>query len=328
MARQTELSKYRNIGICAHVDAGKTTTTERVLFYTGLSHKIGEVHDGAATMDWMEQEQERGITITSAATTCFWYRTENGADPSGEYGDDPEAAKFRFNIIDTPGHVDFTVEVYRSLKVLDGGVGERAAALPAEYAAKARKADRRFCDTALGEVGPVERKLRSFEPVRGLVFGAWGEASVAVHPLLDRAPTLGATRHRRAMRAQQEGDAKAAICWLLRRRWGVAAVREHARLLLDRLAYVGRGAPAAAGRRQVAEEEAAAHLRGGAHRIRHVHGALARHRDHGAAARGEDGWQERFRRVSIWCVFSVWRLGRVARWTRRPALLRLPNGAF
>ncbi len=100
----TELSKYRNIGIFAHVDAGKTTTTERILKLTGKIHKIGEVHDGAATTDFMEQEQERGITIQSAATTCFW----NG---------------HRFNIIDTPGHVDFTIEVYRSLKVLDGGVG-------------------------------------------------------------------------------------------------------------------------------------------------------------------------------------------------------------
>src|SRR5210317_878383 len=106
----------------AHIDAGKTTTTERILFYTGVSHKIGEVHDGNATMDWMEQEQERGITITSAATTCFWFRTENGTDPSGEHGDDPDAAKFRFNIIDTPGHVDFTIEVERSLAVLDGAV--------------------------------------------------------------------------------------------------------------------------------------------------------------------------------------------------------------
>ena len=114
MTRQTELSKYRNIGICAHVDAGKTTTTERVLFYTGLSHKIGEVHDGAATMDWMEQEQERGITITSAATTTFWERTEDG-----EKADTP---KHRLNIIDTPGHVDFTIEVERSLAVLDGAV--------------------------------------------------------------------------------------------------------------------------------------------------------------------------------------------------------------
>ena len=110
MARKTPIARYRNIGICAHVDAGKTTTTERVLFYTGLSHKIGEVHDGAATMDWMEQEQERGITITSAATTCFW---------SGMQQQFPQ---HRINIIDTPGHVDFTIEVERSLRVLDGAV--------------------------------------------------------------------------------------------------------------------------------------------------------------------------------------------------------------
>ena len=122
MSRQYPLERYRNFGIMAHIDAGKTTTTERVLYYTGRSHKIGEVHDGAATMDWMEQEQERGITITSAATTCFWFRTEDGSTPSGEYGDDPEEAKFRFNIIDTPGHVDFTIEVERSLAVLDGAV--------------------------------------------------------------------------------------------------------------------------------------------------------------------------------------------------------------
>jgi len=108
MSRETPLDRYRNIGIMAHIDAGKTTTSERVLFYTGLSHKIGEVHDGAATMDWMEQEQERGITITSAATTCFW----QGMDKSFE--------QHRINIIDTPGHVDFTIEVERSLKVLDG----------------------------------------------------------------------------------------------------------------------------------------------------------------------------------------------------------------
>src|SRR6056300_902164 len=122
MARTVPLQKVRNIGIMAHIDAGKTTVSERILYYTGRSHKIGEVHDGAATIDWMEQEQERGITITSAATTCMWFRTEDGKNPSGEHGDDSEEAKFRFNIIDTPGHVDFTIEVERSLAVLDGAV--------------------------------------------------------------------------------------------------------------------------------------------------------------------------------------------------------------
>src|ERR1043166_2076015 len=110
MARSHPLERYRNIGIMAHIDAGKTTTTERILYYTGKSYKIGEVHEGTATMDWMEQEQERGITITSAATTCFW-RADEG---KGE--------EHRINIIDTPGHVDFTIEVERSLRVLDGAV--------------------------------------------------------------------------------------------------------------------------------------------------------------------------------------------------------------
>src|SRR5215813_4803421 len=115
MPRQAPLERTRNIGIMAHIDAGKTTTTERILFYTGVNYKMGEVHDGAATMDWMEQEQERGITITSAATTCFWKR-------HGESDKEGTGSEYRINIIDTPGHVDFTVEVERSLRVLDGAV--------------------------------------------------------------------------------------------------------------------------------------------------------------------------------------------------------------
>ncbi len=110
MSRKTPIERYRNIGIMAHIDAGKTTTTERILFYTGISHKMGEVHEGTAVMDWMDQEQERGITITSAATTAFWE------------GMDKQYPEHRINIIDTPGHVDFTIEVERSLRVLDGSV--------------------------------------------------------------------------------------------------------------------------------------------------------------------------------------------------------------
>src|SRR5512140_2216972 len=125
MARTTPIERYRNIGIMAHIDAGKTTTTERILFYTGVTHKIGEVHEGTAVMDWMEQERERGITITSAATTCFW--REN-----------------RINIIDTPGHVDFTIEVERSLRVLDGAVAafDSVAGVEPQSATVWRQADK------------------------------------------------------------------------------------------------------------------------------------------------------------------------------------------
>jgi len=122
MARDLRLT--RNIGIAAHIDAGKTTTTERILYYTGVSHKIGEVHDGAATMDWMEQEQERGITITSAATTCTWeFPTENGVPTE-------EAQGYHFNIIDTPGHVDFTVEVKTALRLNSKFLNSVSSSLP------------------------------------------------------------------------------------------------------------------------------------------------------------------------------------------------------
>ncbi|MEK9182671.1 MAG: GTP-binding protein, partial [Patescibacteria group bacterium] len=121
MERDYPLEKVRNFGIIAHIDAGKTTTTERVLFYTGVSHKIGEVHEGETVTDWMEQERERGITITSAAVTCFWTPTYVPAEALAKAGAQ-HPLKHRFNIIDTPGHIDFTVEVKRSLRVLDGAV--------------------------------------------------------------------------------------------------------------------------------------------------------------------------------------------------------------
>ena len=155
MARVTPLERYRNIGISAHIDAGKTTTTERILFYTGVSHKIGEVHDGAAVMDYMEQEQERGITITSAATTCFWKGMDNNL---------PE---HRINIIDTPGHVDFTIEVERSLRVLDSAVAlfdsrcGRAAAVRDGVAAD--EPLRRAAHRVRQQDGPRRRRL----PARG-----------------------------------------------------------------------------------------------------------------------------------------------------------------
>ncbi len=155
MARTTPIERYRNIGIMAHIDAGKTTTTERVLFYTGVSHKMGEVHDGAAVMDWMEQEQERGITITSAATTCFWS------------GMDGQFDEHRVNIIDTPGHVDFTIEVERSLRVLDGAV------------------------TVLCSVGPVrsvvDRTNRLSEAVTRAV-AAWSQAPMNATGAMTRPP--------------------------------------------------------------------------------------------------------------------------------------------
>ena len=162
MAKSDEQLKYtRNIGIMAHIDAGKTTTSERILFYTGLTHKIGEVHDGAATMDWMEQEQERGITITSAATTTFW-----------KYNDE----KYKINLIDTPGHVDFTVEVERSLRVLDGAVAAFCAVGGVEPQSETvwRQADK-YNVPRIGYVNKMDRSgANFFEVVRQLkdVLGA------------------------------------------------------------------------------------------------------------------------------------------------------------
>ena len=158
MARKTAIELYRNIGIMAHIDAGKTTTTERILFYTGVSHKLGEVHDGAATMDWMEQEQERGITITSAATTCFWS------------GMDAQYQQHRINIIDTPGHVDFTIEVERSLRVLDGACAVFCAVGGVEPQSEAvwRQADK-YHVPRLAFVNKMDRTGADFERVCGQI---------------------------------------------------------------------------------------------------------------------------------------------------------------
>ena len=164
MARKTPIERYRNLGIMAHIDAGKTTTTERILYYTGVSHKIGEVHDGAATMDWMEQEQERGITITSAATTCFWSGTEK------------QFPEHRINIIDTPGHVDFTIEVERSLRVLDGAIAVFCAVGGVEPQSETvwRQADR-YGVPRVGFVNKMDRAgadfLRVVEQIRDRLGG-------------------------------------------------------------------------------------------------------------------------------------------------------------
>ncbi|RKF20857.1 elongation factor G [Alginatibacterium sediminis] len=169
MARTTPIERYRNIGIVAHVDAGKTTTTERVLFYTGLSHKIGEVHDGAATMDWMEQEQERGITITSAATTTFWR------------GMDAQFEEHRINIIDTPGHVDFTIEVERSLRVLDGAVVVFCAASGVEPQSETvwRQADK-YHVPRLVFINKMDRQGADFERVVAQIEDRLGATCVPV----------------------------------------------------------------------------------------------------------------------------------------------------
>ena len=169
MVRNTPIERYRNIGIMAHIDAGKTTTTERVLYYTGVSHKIGEVHDGAAVMDWMEQEQERGITITSAATTCFWE------------GMDKQFPQHRINIIDTPGHVDFTIEVERSLRVLDGAVGVFSAVGGVEPQSETvwRQANR-YCVPRLAFVNKMDRAGADFLRVVGQIRSRLGGNPVPV----------------------------------------------------------------------------------------------------------------------------------------------------
>ncbi|MCF6317800.1 MAG: elongation factor G [Proteobacteria bacterium] len=169
MARQTPIDRYRNIGIMAHIDAGKTTTTERILYYTGVSHKIGEVHDGNATMDWMEQEQERGITITSAATTCFWS------------GMDKQFESHRINIIDTPGHVDFTIEVERSLRILDGAVAVFCAVGGVEPQSETvwRQADR-YKVPRLAFINKMDRIGADFQRVVGHIRERLGAVAVPI----------------------------------------------------------------------------------------------------------------------------------------------------
>jgi elongation factor G len=169
MARKTPIERYRNIGIVAHVYAGKTTTTERVLFYTGISHKIGEVHDGAATMDWREQEQERGITITSSATTCFWIGMNTHFD------------EHRVNIIDTPGHVDFTIEGERSLRVLDGAVVVLCASSGVQPQTETvwRQADK-YKVPRMVFVNKMDRTGADFHSVVGLIKDRLGAVPVPV----------------------------------------------------------------------------------------------------------------------------------------------------
>src|SRR3954463_9510562 len=164
MARTTPLNMYRNIGIAAHIDAGKTTTTERILYYTGKSHKIGEVHDGAATMDFMEQEQERGITITSAATTCYW-------------------KEHRINIIDTPGHVDFTIEVERSMRVLDGAVAvfDAVAGVEPQSETVWRQADK-YHVPRIAFINKMDRTGADFFKAVQSMVDRLGAKAVPIHP--------------------------------------------------------------------------------------------------------------------------------------------------
>ena len=193
MPREYPLDRYRNFGIMAHIDAGKTTTTERILFYTGKSHKMGEVHDGAATMDWMEQEQERGITITSAATTTFWERTEDGTTP--------ETPKHRFNIIDTPGHVDFTIEVERCAR------GARRRGMRARRQRRGGAADR----DGLAAGGPVQRsahrvRQQDGQDRRGLLqLRADDQGPHRRHPLPDAAADRRRDRLHRPRRPHHHG---------------------------------------------------------------------------------------------------------------------------